>query len=436
MRTFAQKPKATQQTTSAKSNKSSQVQFRQSHKVSSILHLQRTIGNQAVQRLLQSNAEELSATTATTASARYGHDFRRIPVHAIADSNLQPKLKVNAPRDQYEQEADRVADMVMRMPEPAVQRKTYSCGKEAGQDGMCEDWKNRQRMNVQRKSADEGGQMTVPPVVGQVLAQPGRLMDGPTRHFMASRFGHDFNDVRIHTGPEAGKAADSIKALAFTAGNDIVFGQNQYAPQQTAGRALLAHELVHVLQNGGTMVPQTVSRYYIDDCDDADKDFRSSADGKATAMAKKALSTLEKYKKEDQLDRADKKVSDLLDDHFGFYGVGPHLNAVIKGFNEIKNKFVADDYTYECEDDCDSEYAYVYSFWSDIHICMNKLKKKGKDFAAHVFLHEMSHYIAGTDDLKYYYYGKASDTSTLHPNDAISNADSYEGFADQVYKKI
>ncbi len=57
-----------------------------------VLFLQRTIGNQAVQRLFKSGA-------------------------------LQAKLKIGQPNDIYEQEADRVADMVMRMPEPTVQRK-------------------------------------------------------------------------------------------------------------------------------------------------------------------------------------------------------------------------------------------------------------------------------------------------------------------------
>jgi len=151
-------------------------------------------------------------------------------------------------------------------------------------------------------------------------------------------------------------------------------------------------------------------------------------------MAKEAVTALERYKKDDPNGQADKKVNDLLVDHFAFQGVGAHLNAVIKGFRKIRNKFVADDYTYECEDDCDSAYAYVYQVWSDVHICMNKLKPKGKDFAAHVFLHEMAHFSAGAGDLEYYYYGGSSENTSLHPDDAVSNADSYEGFADQLYK--
>ena len=82
MGTFAQKPKGAQQTTSANSTKPGRAHFKQSREASSILHLQRTFGNQAVQRLLQPNAEELQAGSASTAPPRFGHDFSRIPVHS------------------------------------------------------------------------------------------------------------------------------------------------------------------------------------------------------------------------------------------------------------------------------------------------------------------------------------------------------------------
>lgn len=81
MRTFAQKPTATQQTTSAKSTLPGRIPFGQSREVSSIFHLQRTIGNQAVQRLLEANTGEVEGDS-TIGLAHFGHDFSRIPVHA------------------------------------------------------------------------------------------------------------------------------------------------------------------------------------------------------------------------------------------------------------------------------------------------------------------------------------------------------------------
>jgi hypothetical protein len=65
---------------------------------------------------------------------------------------------------------------------------------------------------------------------------------------MERRFGQDFSRVRIHTGSQADEYARSVSALAFTVGQDIVFGAGRYAPGTDTGRHLLAHELTHVLQ--------------------------------------------------------------------------------------------------------------------------------------------------------------------------------------------
>jgi hypothetical protein len=68
---------------------------------------------------------------------------------------------------------------------------------------------------------------------------------------MEYRFGYDFSDVRIYTGERATRSADSVNALAYTIGNDIVFGENQFQPSTSQGRRLLAHELAHVVQQNG-----------------------------------------------------------------------------------------------------------------------------------------------------------------------------------------
>src|SRR6266705_6707760 len=68
---------------------------------------------------------------------------------------------------------------------------------------------------------------------------------------MRRRFGHDFSAVRVHDDAEAANSARAVDALAYTIGRDIVFGAGQYAPHSTAGRRILAHELVHVLQQSG-----------------------------------------------------------------------------------------------------------------------------------------------------------------------------------------
>ena len=90
---------------------------------------------------------------------------------------------------------------------------------------------------------------TAPPVVHTVLnSGRGRPLDPATRAFMEPRFGHDFSRVRVHTDRPAADAARGVAARAFTVGEHIVFGGRQFAPDSTAGRRLLAHELAHTIQ--------------------------------------------------------------------------------------------------------------------------------------------------------------------------------------------
>src|SRR5207253_648342 len=72
-----------------------------------------------------------------------------------------------------------------------------------------------------------------------------------TRSFMEPRFGHDFSQVRVHTDERAAESARSVNALAYTAGQDVVFGGGQYEPGTNEGKKLLAHELTHVVQQHG-----------------------------------------------------------------------------------------------------------------------------------------------------------------------------------------
>jgi hypothetical protein len=82
-----------------------------------------------------------------------------------------------------------------------------------------------------------------------VLNSPGRQLDPAARAFMEPRFGHDLGDVRVHTDGAAGDSAHALAARAYAAGNHLVFAPGEYAPDTHTGRALLAHELAHVLQS-------------------------------------------------------------------------------------------------------------------------------------------------------------------------------------------
>ncbi len=87
-----------------------------------------------------------------------------------------------------------------------------------------------------------------PPIVHEVLRSAGAPLDHSTRDFMEPRMGQDFSQVRVHTDAKAAESARAVNALAYTVGRDVVFGMGQYTPGTNNGRQLLAHELVHIVQ--------------------------------------------------------------------------------------------------------------------------------------------------------------------------------------------
>jgi hypothetical protein len=86
--------------------------------------------------------------------------------------------------------------------------------------------------------------------VHDVLALPGQPLDQETRNYFEPRFGHDFSKVRVHADEKAAESAGAVDALAYTVGQNIVFGARQYRPRAEQGVRLLAHELTHVVQQG------------------------------------------------------------------------------------------------------------------------------------------------------------------------------------------
>jgi hypothetical protein len=99
-----------------------------------------------------------------------------------------------------------------------------------------------------------------PSVVREVLRSPGQPLDPATRAFFEPRFGHDFSQVRVHTDARAAESARAVNALAYTLGRDVVFGAGHYSPGTRSGQRLLAHELVHTVQQGEAQQPEVVLR--------------------------------------------------------------------------------------------------------------------------------------------------------------------------------
>jgi hypothetical protein len=198
-------------------------------------------------RVNASPAQPLSLNDAHFPALRLGHGFE--PSHAPAPNGLQAKLVINEAGDQYEQEADRVAEQVMRMPDPAL-RLQRKCGCGGGTES-CESC-GPGSVQLQRRATQENSSLaeTAPTIVHDVLRSPGQRLDAATRAFMEPRFNYDFSSVRVHTGPAAAESARAVNALAYTVGRDVVFGALQYSVGTVEGKKLLAHELAHVAQQG------------------------------------------------------------------------------------------------------------------------------------------------------------------------------------------
>lgn len=150
---------------------------------------------------------------------------------------LQKKLAIGAADDPLEREADRVADQVMQIGSSA------------------QDLQSVAPLRIQRVksySSSSGGEVEVaPPSVEKVLSGSGRVLEPGIREVMEKRFGHDFSEVRLHSGADATRSAREVNANAYTVGKNIVVADGGIAHSSVEYQRLIAHELTHVIQQGG-----------------------------------------------------------------------------------------------------------------------------------------------------------------------------------------
>ncbi len=178
---------------------------------------------------------------------------------SLKNTPVQAKLSVSEPGDEYELEADQVAEQVMKMPAPATPPPPPA----DGDDSAGEDPRNRnrpaslnryvQRATAMRSSDGIGGNEVDPGVESRIqnMQRGGAPMPQTERAFFESRMGVDLGNVKIHNDSEAAATSEKLNAQAYTVGSNIAFGAGKYAPGTTAGRRLMAHELTHVVQQGG-----------------------------------------------------------------------------------------------------------------------------------------------------------------------------------------
>jgi hypothetical protein len=204
--------------------------------------LQTHYGNHYVQRVVDAyrsqNVEEDESTLASEIilgkdSGRPLEPGNQAVKRMFKSDVIQAKLKIGQPNDIYEQEADKVADAVMRMPEPEVQRQV------------------EEEEEILQTKGRAGRTPEVTPnleVRIHALKGGGQPLQESIRSLFEPRFGYDFSQVRVHTDTEADRLNRALSARAFTQGQDIFFQHGAYNPSSSSGRGLLTHELTHVLQ--------------------------------------------------------------------------------------------------------------------------------------------------------------------------------------------
>lgn len=216
----------------------------------------------------------------------------RAMVQMMRSNTIQAKLTVGQPDDIYEQEADRVADQVMRMPNPVMRIPDPGIQRQSPEEDETMQTNPSDSILtplIRRQSPEEEEQLQTSPLAGTIspliqrqspeedetlqaqnaaseaaptvdatlegnisnLRGGGQPLPESVRDYFEPRFGYDFSQVRVHTDSRAAESAQAVNAKAFTLGQDVVFNTGQYAPEHEEGKRLIAHELTHVVQQNG-----------------------------------------------------------------------------------------------------------------------------------------------------------------------------------------
>jgi len=231
----------------------------------------------------------LSATGAPsdlpTRHGSMGWDFGKMRSQSGLPNILQPRLTISHPGDLYEQEADNLAEQVtadtkdtasILLPgavawrqhpapvrvTPLAQRMIGNSEREGEDLIIAEEAPEMEELTEQEDflQAAHAGDSRPPDVSLERRLEAsegqGRALPHSVRQYYESRLGVDLSAVRLHTDARASRMNEEIDALAFTQGRDIYFRSGQYAPHTPWGGKLLAHELVHVIQqSGGALSP-------------------------------------------------------------------------------------------------------------------------------------------------------------------------------------
>ncbi|HEV2835408.1 MAG TPA: DUF4157 domain-containing protein, partial [Pyrinomonadaceae bacterium] len=206
------------------------------------LTLQQRIGNRATQTMI---ARTMASQSKDTEEKKKKQQPAAATVNVASPKSVQTSKwlrlpgKVSKAYDPAELEAEETARKVMRMQTaPATKPTPPPTGTARG--------------GIQRAEAPHAQPAPAPPArttsSSRVSISGGSPLPASVRSHMEPRFGASFSNVRVHTGDAAAQQSAHVSAHAFTVGNHIFFGKNQYQPDSASGKELIAHELTHTIQ--------------------------------------------------------------------------------------------------------------------------------------------------------------------------------------------
>jgi Domain of unknown function (DUF4157) len=206
-----------------------------------------------------------SATKASSRSQASTLERPRIQSRSTTSTLDRPRIPtrpiVGDAHDAFEQEADRIADAVTSARFSGVARPSSAPSRVPVQR-TCDGCRAEEEAKVRLTPEPAGGtaKAAVDPAVARRIGSMrggGSPLSMSDRGFFEPRLGADLSRVRVHSDTAAGETARALKAHAYTVGAHIAFAPGRYAPETPAGRRLLAHELVHTIQQGGGTSPWT-----------------------------------------------------------------------------------------------------------------------------------------------------------------------------------
>lgn len=171
---------------------------------------------------------------------------RSAPAPAVAAPEAPLPLVVGHAEDRAEHEADAMADGAL------ARLSRLEAGPHVHAPGCDHAVRRSATASGTAVVGHEGGVLD-PGTSDAIEARrgTGRPLDADVRRRMETAFSRDLSSVRIHRDDHAARLSSAVSASAFTTGQDIFFGRQQYDPGSPTGERMLAHEIAHTLQPAG-----------------------------------------------------------------------------------------------------------------------------------------------------------------------------------------